>query len=79
MRNIIELIEIFLLIVPRHPLISLNRPCEAGQIASYMSAVLASMLGNALENCPMIDIQFQAFTKAIGGLWRRQTPLRSNP
>ena len=25
-----------------------------------MSAVLASMLGNALENCPMIDIQFQA-------------------
>lgn len=42
-QNVIELIEIFLLV-----------------IASYFSALLASMLGNALENCPMIDLQFEA-------------------
>jgi len=42
-QNVVELIEIFLLI-----------------LASYMSALLASMMGNALENCPMIDVQFEA-------------------
>ncbi|CAL1154531.1 unnamed protein product [Cladocopium goreaui] len=42
-QNVVELIEIFLLI-----------------IASYMSALLAQMMGNQLENCPMIDVTFEA-------------------
>ncbi|CAJ1458342.1 unnamed protein product [Effrenium voratum] len=42
-QNVVELIEIFLLI-----------------IASYFSALLASMMGNVLENCPMIDVHFEA-------------------
>ena len=37
------------------------------EIASYMSALLAQMMGNQLENCPMIDVTFEVGqTGAVG-------------